>query len=164
MTTTPDNAATTWRDLADQLTPEQVAYLELSECHPVPMADGTFDPERERCGHLFGAREMAAQNLAAMLYQHIPTAAGAEDIGPWQQFDDDGSWSRVWWGVRRLVPIASAGTHDFEVFVQGTQWSDGREQSGIVLDGSGDSMTAAEVRQLVAALLDAADQLDRLEG
>src|ERR1700738_2678126 len=31
MTTTPDNTATTWRDLADQLTPEQVARYERFE-------------------------------------------------------------------------------------------------------------------------------------
>ncbi len=31
MTTTHDDNATTWRDLADQLTPEQIAKLEESE-------------------------------------------------------------------------------------------------------------------------------------
>ena len=29
--TTPDNTATSWRDLADQLTPEQIAELEYCE-------------------------------------------------------------------------------------------------------------------------------------
>lgn len=31
MNTTPNNNATTWRDLADQLTPEQIAEIEYCE-------------------------------------------------------------------------------------------------------------------------------------
>jgi hypothetical protein len=31
MNTTPDDNATTWRDLSDQLTPEQIAELEYCE-------------------------------------------------------------------------------------------------------------------------------------
>jgi len=31
MPTTPDNTATSWRDIADQLTPKQIAGLERSK-------------------------------------------------------------------------------------------------------------------------------------
>lgn len=71
-----DTAAATWRDLADQLTPEQVAYIELSEQHPVPNADWTYEAERQ--GYLFAAREMIDQNRAAVIYRHVlrPALAG----------------------------------------------------------------------------------------
>ena len=161
----PDMPAETWRDLADQLTPEQIARLEVAEVHYVPMADGTVDVERDRQGCLlFGARELAAQNLAAMLYQHVPAPESATDVGPWEKFDDGPGWSRLWWGNRRLVCVAGAGTHDFSVLVQGAQWSDGRLQRGVVLDSDDSAMSAAEVRKLAAALVAAADELDALNA
>lgn len=156
-----DNTATTWRDLADQLTPEQIAYMELSERHPVPMADGSHDEDRERRGHLFCAREFAAQNAAAAAYRHVPIPAGANRVGAWQQWDEDGSHSRLWFGFSQSVSISSGV---FSAAVTGTQWSDGRLTRGVVLHGDDDSMTANEARQLAGALVAAADELDALNS
>ena len=46
----------------------------------------------------------------------------------------------------------------------GNQWSDGRVETGITVYADDDWMTAAEARKLAAALLNAADELDRLDG
>lgn len=44
--------------------------------------------------------------------------------------------------------------------VCGVQFDDGRTETTIILAGEAEQMTAPEARQLAAALLDAADQLD----
>jgi hypothetical protein len=57
MTTHHDNAATTWRDLADQLTPEQVEKLAAIERHSDMPAD------EMTATLLNGAREWATCNV-----------------------------------------------------------------------------------------------------
>ena len=47
MNTTHDDNATTWRDLADQPTPLQVAELEYCEREQIPPGD--FDRRQGRC-------------------------------------------------------------------------------------------------------------------
>jgi hypothetical protein len=62
MTATRDDEATTWRDLADQLTPGQIAYIEAWERHPEipPHADGTErTPTDQHRALMFTAREFA---------------------------------------------------------------------------------------------------------
>jgi hypothetical protein len=83
MNTTHDDA-TTWRDLVDQLTPDQIAYLELWEQRW---------PD-EVAGALLEARSYVEQNLATQLiFAGVDAPEGVEDgrvyVG---QQRDDGTW------------------------------------------------------------------------
>lgn len=152
--------ATTWRDLADQLSPEQIAKMEASERIWATMPDGPVTAHQQ--GLVSLARELAGQNAAAVVYAHIPRPAGAEDVGPWEPWDDDDIWSRAWFGHRRPVPCASA-RDDIGVYVAGIQHGDGRNRQHITLESSRDEeLTAAEARELAAVLLETADELDAL--
>lgn len=159
-----DMSAETWRDMADQLTPEQVAYLERSELFPVPSLNGIVDPERQRGLLLFGAREFAEQNVAAERFRHVQAPAGADQVDAWWPGEhDDDSWSRAWWGTARAVDIASASS-PFMVMLSGTQWSDGRGETGVTVEAGDNLLTACEARRLAAALMEAAAELDTLSA
>lgn len=160
----PADQTETWRDLADQLTPEQIAYMEKAEQHPVVKADGsTFDAETQRGSLLFGAREFIQENTAAERFRHVQAPTCADQVDVWWPGDDDASWSRAWWGTTRVTEIAAA-SGPFTVMLTGTQWSDGRGQTGIAVGADDSPMTAAEARRLAAALAEVADELDALDG
>jgi hypothetical protein len=85
--TTDDDNATTWRDLAEQLTLEQIARFEHAEQLCVTGADLVF-PQNDRSetvaamldGVLKQARWEAQQNLTdAHTFGHVPMPAGVED-------------------------------------------------------------------------------------
>lgn len=76
---THDNTAQSWRDLADQLTPEQIAELEWWESRPniPPRADGApWSSTQHQGALLFSAREYAGQNAAANRPRGHRAAAG----------------------------------------------------------------------------------------
>jgi hypothetical protein len=149
--------ATTWRDLADALTPHQIAYLENWESRPdlPPRADGSARPsaQHERA-LLFTAREYSGQNAAAALYADIAPPPEVGQHYPWEHFGD-GTWTRFFVGTTRKVGSA-------EVMITGLQSSDGSIERSIGVDGASDSLDASNARTLAAALLEAADELDRL--
>lgn len=105
MTTTPDNTATTWRDLADQLTPKQresFEYLEQTSHGQVP-------------AHLVlgWARQAVEGNLVDMAYCDVHPPAGVISVGAWEQHREHG-WSRVavWHSYEGAVTDPRlAGTH-----------------------------------------------------
>ncbi|OKH78215.1 hypothetical protein EB75_28140 [Mycobacterium sp. ST-F2] len=153
------NEPETWRDLADQLTPDQIDYIERSELHPVPNVDGTCDVDLNRGALLFRAREFARQNVAAERFRHVQAPVGADQVDAWWPGNsDDGSWSRTWWGKPRGIAVAAA-KNPFTVVLTGMQWSDGRSESAVTVHADDDLMTAAEARQLAVALLEVADAL-----
>lgn len=153
------NEPETWRDLADQLTPDQITYMERSELHPVPTVDGTCDVDLNRGALLFRAQEFARQNVAAERFRHVQAPAGADQVDAWRTGNhDDDSWSRTWWGKPRVIAIAAA-KNPFTVVLTGMQWSDGRTASAVTVHADDDLMTAAEARQLAVALLELADAL-----
>lgn len=78
MTTTPDGAATTWRDLADQLTPDQVAKLEGYEADWLMHAR---DPGLMRVT----ARERATYNVIGALCAGVPEPAASIEVCEWQE-------------------------------------------------------------------------------
>ena len=159
----PLDQAETWRDLADQLTPEQIAYVEKAEQHPVVRADGsTFDAETRRGALLFAAREFAEENVAAERFRHVPVPACADRIDAWWPGDND-SWSRAWWGTPRVIEVAAA-SGAFTVMLTGTQWSDGRVKTGVSVVADDAPMTAGAARRLAAALAEVADELDALDA
>ena len=118
-----DGNAATWRDLADQLTPEQrTSYENL---------------ERESHGRLPAdvllkyVREEVEGNLADMAGAHrdVPAPAGANWVGKWEKNLGEG-WSRslVWREFRAA---------DMCVAVDGNQQCDGtvERQVSVYLDG-----------------------------
>jgi hypothetical protein len=142
MMTTPDSTRT-WRDLADLLTPEQIAELEYCERYQIP--PGVADAEHQmNCAHMM-ARHNFIQDLCADVA--APADAGGE-IGDWEE------WGA---GYGRMYTVSSRG----EVEIFGVQFDDGRIERN-VLCRADDSMTAVQARQLAQALLEAADELDRL--
>lgn len=162
MTTTHDDNATTWRDLADALTPKQIAYIEDWERHPElpPMADGS--PPRDgahRAGLLFTAQEFVKTNAAAALYADVPAPPDATFVDDWMEWGEDDSYSRSFGGTKRVIDPY------WFVDINGVQYSDGRIERTIRADTTEEfndgEMTAAQARLIAAAIIEAADELDR---
>lgn len=159
MTTTPDNTATTWRDLADQLTPKQresFEYLEQTSHGQVP-------------AHLVlgWARQAVEGNLVDMAYCDVHPPAGVISVGAWEQHREHG-WSRVavWHSYEGAVADPRlAGTH-ISVDITGWQHCDGGFTRSVALWGvqEGEELTGERARAVAALLLEAADELDRWAG
>lgn len=138
---------TTWRDIADQLTPEQIAEMEEWESqHP-----------DEQKGLLLEARDYAEDNLRGMvMFPHItppPDAQGT--LGCWTE--QSGQWSREFDGTGR-DPL-----REFEVSIAGRQYCDGTtERYAKVYGSEKQRFTSGDLRVAAAVLIAAADELDRL--
>ena len=159
MSTTHHDSATTWRDLADALTPAQIAYIERWEARPdePPSADGSPRPEAEHQRTLlFTAREFVGQNAAAALYADVPPPPEDGQHYPWEH-DGDGKWFRFFAGTTRDLGKTT-------VTISGLQYADGTITRSISVDGDDESLDATQARKIATALLDAADELDRLTG
>lgn len=101
--TTDDNGASTWRDIADQLTGQQRAELEAYE-HAGDGADTL----------LFTARSLAAENITdAVMFGDVPEPPDAERVHGWQ-CDDGGAWFREF-EVSAALPLAPITTADIYV-------------------------------------------------
>jgi hypothetical protein len=153
MTTTPDHPATTWRDLADQLSPGQVDKLTEMELKAPPVVM-----------LLDFARDMAEGNVAeAVHFGHLPVPADAVKVVRPHQDDDTGLWTRGFVGRE----WTAAGT---TVWIDGEQRSDGHVSRWLIVsvrdleESGGDDLTGGQARELAAALIEAADELDRLGG
>jgi hypothetical protein len=158
MPTIHDDNATTWRDLADALTPHQVAYIENWEAHPEipPMADGTSAPPEQRAAALlFTAREYVGQNAAGALFADVPPPPDPGTHYPWEH-DGDGKWFRFFAGTTREIAGA-------QVVISGLQSVDGTITRTIAVDGDSESLDSGQARQLAALLIEAADELERLQ-
>lgn len=156
MTTTHDDNATTWRELADALTRQQVAYIEEWERHPEipPLADGSAPTnDAHQRALLFTAREFVGSNAAAALFADVAPPPEEGHYYPWENIGDD-TWTRFFVGTSRKLG-------DVEVFISGIQSSDGSISRDINVS-AGEGMGATEARELAALLIQAADELDRL--
>lgn len=130
MNTTHDDNATSWRDLIDALTPQQIAYLENWEQHPElpPMVDGSApSPESHAQALLFSARESVEQNAAAALYADVSPPPEKGQHYHWQH-DGDGRWFRFFAGTAWKVGEAA-------VMITGLQYADGTITRSITVDG-----------------------------
>lgn len=146
MTTTNDNART-WRDLIDDLTPEQVAELEYCEANQIP--PGLTEPHHQ----LNYARAAIRSNLAQAFCAGIETPADAiDEPSVWIEWDDN--------VYQRVYTVHKQQLGDVVVQVLGYQYSDDRITRAIFVDGDLDSLDAATARTIAAALTAAADQLD----
>jgi hypothetical protein len=139
--TTPDDTAQTWRDLADQLTPAQIAQLERLE-HDEPKV------------LLEMARQWAAEKMTdAVPCDDVAPPAGAVRTFAWQR---DGNWFRDFEGTTR-------GGGQARVHICGRQQADGSLRRWITVRARYlDALDASAARELAAALTDAADELERL--
>jgi hypothetical protein len=138
MTTTHDDNATTWRELADQLTPEQIAELEYCEREGIP--PGLADPEHQ----LNGARAMAKHNLIQALCADIPAPpdAGAR-VHEWEEWGND---------YGRMYGISMRDLADMSIQVLGVQHDDGHIERFIMGQPNGDeTMTAPQAREIAAS-------------
>ena len=144
-----------WRQYADQLTPEQVEHLEYVQAKEYRQYVDT--PERREGDLLDLARTYLERNRKNAEFADVPVPHGAEarfDWGP----ESPGEWRRsLVWGEY------PTGIEDVYVLVSGMQKPDGTytRQLGLFVDDDV-AMTAEQARTLAAALLKAADDLDRV--
>lgn len=139
----------TWRDLAAELTADQVAELTLEEQQLKGYANADLA--------LFDiARDHADANRADAQFAHIHAPAGVKAYH-WQQHPA---------GWRREIETPSQTRHGVTVWVSGWQHADGRVEAGVSVDTNPGadaigSRQAREVAALVAAAADHADHLTR---
>lgn len=152
-----DNAST-WRDLQDALTPAQIAYLEDWEAHPEipPRADGSSpSPEDHARALLFSARDYLSQNSAAAVYADVAPPPDDGVHYPWQP-DGDGGWVRYFTGTDRKVGSTT-------VMINGMQHCSGSITRSICIDGETEELDSSAARRVAAAMIEAADELERLQ-
>jgi hypothetical protein len=143
---TADNV-TTWRDLADQLTPRQIALLE----HPIAAPQAEADAIRLESARGF----VEANGLSA----RIPLPAGVIQSDDWLSITRDDV------AVRSLVWSNHDTEHSY-ISIDGCQYGDdGRFERQISVWAKHGEMalTAAEARFVAAKLIEAADELERLQ-
>jgi hypothetical protein len=135
---------TTWRDIADQLRPEQIAQLERDE-HGSDASAGAL---------LHIAREMAAANMTIdKWYNHIEAPADAVRVGEWVA-DQGLRYERVFECATRVVAHVS-------VIVCGHQLSGGDTVRAVMLlADDAHTLTPAQARELASALVAAADEAE----
>jgi hypothetical protein len=156
---TPEDSATAWRDLRDQLTGEQIARFEELERDPNQLVRSTRNPRLRwtREALLESARLAASNNLAGAMYADMERPGGSVVVLGWESGTD----SRYFRGTSWVIERNNRET-DMCVDVVGTQYGDGRVERFVGLDD--DDMSVEQARALAAALLEAADEIDRFAG
>lgn len=152
MTTTPDNPATTWRDLTDQLTPEQVESYERTEHY---LRDNGIPSATTAAALLEYARGDVGGNLADAAYGDVPAPPGAISVDKWMDHAE--------FGLARGVVWREFHGPDLYVDIDGWQKCDGTAvpEISLYLD-EGQKLTSSQARTLVVLLVQAADALDGL--
>ena len=140
---------TTWRDIADQLTPSQIDLLEWLEGNP--LGGLLAKPEQ----HLMFARGWASENLEQSLFADVVAPADAVEVGEWRK-----SKTGVRCRTYRSTVGGIAGL-DITLEMRGTQYTDGQIDCRMGLVGAGlADLDPAAVRELAAALLKAVDDAE----
>lgn len=136
MVTPSADTAQSWRDLAEQLTPEQIADV-------TAVADESYRlPYALRLCQLNKARNTLAD-------MELPPDASGE-VSEWDEWDCDGTYYRSY----------TAWAHPtVDVYVFGTQDSHGNVTRSIAC--TPDELAADQARDLAAALHQAAYELER---
>jgi hypothetical protein len=145
---TPDDNATTWRNLVDQLIPAQIERLSGMEQRSALPADDT-------AAALEGAREWAQNNVQGrVMFGHLPTPAGAGQVFLWED-DGSGGWSRRFDGTKR-------GNLRVSVDIVGVQYADGSVERSVFIDAHGVELDRVGAWDLGDALQAACYELDNL--
>jgi hypothetical protein len=167
MSMTPENATLSWRDLADQLTPEQIEELasEKKQLWAV-IENGSYayrsdtDDQHQRC-LTDRARRFARDNLLNALIGPVPPPDGTDAVLEWQD-NDDGTAHRFIMGEDRPV------TDEITLFTSACQFSDGSIDSGTVEAPAvyigHDPVPLERVPVMIAALQDCVAELERWSG
>ncbi len=170
---TPENAAQTWRDLAEQLTPEQLARFEELEHtfrHNALLPKRWWSTAPRSNSEitdvlLTAARADASNNLGAAMIGDVAEPAGADVVYGWHDADT-ASAARYFEGAHRAIERRTDRNQDddIEVYVAGLQRPDGVVEREIVVHQlhADYPITAGQARQLARALMAAADELDRM--
>jgi len=143
-----------WRQYADELTPEQIEHIEYVQSMDYP--DYVPSAKRREIEAVELARTYVERNRKNAEFADVPVPPGAEanfDWGP--SFADEWRRSLVWGDY-------PTGIEDVYVLVSGWQTPDGTytRQLGLFVDDDIE-MTTQQARTLAAALLKAADDFDR---
>ena len=139
---------TTWHDIADQLTPEQIDLLQWLEGDPL---NGLLaKPEQ----HLMFARGWASENLEQSLHADVAPPAAAVELGEWRK-------SKTGDRSRSYRSIIGVGDLDIALEFRGAQYTDGRIECSLALTGEGlANLDPTAARDVAAALLAAADHIE----
>jgi hypothetical protein len=160
MTTTPDQTVQTWRDLADQLTAQQVAALEWQESRGEDCVPD--EPDAYRDWLITQARDYIAGNEHdAELSARIQPPAGATSIGGWDNIDPktDRLLRSIRWANFPAGPAFSVAVDGFQ---DETGAVDGPHISVYGLE-DGPDLEAADALRLARALVAAADHREGLK-
>lgn len=147
---TSNDSATSWRDLADQLTPQQVARAEKFE------REGIGTPAELADFLLYEAKEHAAKNIVDKeRFGNVPAPADQLRIWHWEQAAD-GSWSREFDGTSRDLGTSC-------VSIVGVQRDNGSIERWVHVDiNDSTELYPQSLRDLAAALVTSADELEAL--
>lgn len=106
------------------------------------------------------------RELEDAIMGNVAAPVGALSVGEWQDGLTPDAAYRVFEGSTRQVPVRYPRDNDgVRVTVQGTQRPDGHlDERGIRISGGTDLISADEARRIAAALIAAADEVDRLAG
>jgi hypothetical protein len=160
-----ENNATTWRDIADQLTPEQITELEVSERGyrdraQLPKPWYSTEPRSDSditALMLHLARRHAADNLADEMYGGVPDPAGAVEVYGWGADSE----TRVFDGSSWVVNLEDRGGV-IEVRVQGEQQADGGVRREIAVHET--DLTVEQARRLADAIRAACDEAEQMNA
>jgi hypothetical protein len=143
---------TTWRDLASELTADQIASLEHADAM---MPAGRVEAQESLLGF---ARDYIELNRAADACAGIPVPPGAV-ADSWAVKTSGGVCRTLEWHDNySSVP-------GVDVVIDGTQESNGDyARSVTVYSDDSVRLSAPEARELAAALVAAAEEFDRLNG
>jgi hypothetical protein len=162
MNATDTNTTTTWRDL-EGLTPGQREELGSYETSLTAAGGPNTAAALLHC-----AERLAAENAAAIRFADLPAPADCTtEPDGWMQWETD-LFARNYTGtVRSVINHGDGPADDREATVEvyGSQYSSGQVERFLYVKGPGiEAMDSAAARGLAQALLDAADELDRLNG
>jgi hypothetical protein len=155
---TLDNTETSWRDFAKELTPDQIDRLEEIASEIDEQRVSMHAPEPPPTGVMLGlARWFATKTALDAVIGDVSTPTGVASIDSWQE----GAAQPY-----RTLLSAERG-NEGQVWTSAVQFADG------IIDAAGtiepplihvrvgkDAVTAAQTRELIAALAEALDQID----
>ncbi|WP_163650788.1 hypothetical protein [Mycobacterium mantenii] len=174
---TPENNTQCWRDLADQLTPQQVAELEEREAgyrHRATLPEDpwtSWEPRTDRAiedALLHDGRRHAHDNLIAALMSDVPPLPDAKTFGYWETDDEHlcrfvSTPTRSVDGTKIRVLGAASQLADGSILIaQGIDVPQVRidelSRDGYMTEVF--TLSPGQARNLAAALLNTADQID----
>jgi hypothetical protein len=155
---TPENEPISWRDVEDQLTPEQVQKLRELERQVVSTLEGGSRSARhyDESDLITRARSFALENLTAAYVGPVPIPAGVDHASTWE--DADPQPYRVIWGAERSI------TDEIDVSSCACQFADGsiddgRSEAPSVYVG-GYRVPVDRARAMISALQECLDEID----